>query len=274
MEEQLQELNREFSARIGQGTVALTQANGGLARGKFPNQVANAHRADIGELAASIAHDFNNILGIVQAYAALIVSHAAKLEDVIEHAEVIKETVEKGVILARQLVALGRKTETELESANINDLLHRVVKLLTPMFPTTIVIAEDLDACVPMIMIDPGSIHQAILNLCINARDAMPEGGKILLLTRLVPGALLRQRLVQAVAEHYVCISVADTGVGMEADVRHRVFESYFTTKKSSRGSGLGLTIVCRIVAEHAGFIEATSEPGCGSTFYIYLPVP
>ena len=102
----------------------------------------------------------------------------------------------------------------------------------------------------------------------------MPEGGNILLLTRLVPGALLRQRLVQAVAEHYVCISVADTGVGMEADVRHRVFESYFTTKKSSRGSGLGLTIVCRIAAEHAGFIEATSEPGCGSTFYIYLPVP
>jgi len=274
MEEQLQGLNRKFRARIGQGTVALTQANGGLVSGKFPKQVGNADRADIRELAASIAHDFNNILSVVEAYAALIVRNPAKPKDVLEHAEVIKETVDKGALLARQLVALGRKTETELESANINNLLHRMVKLLTPMFPTTIVIAEDLDPRVPMIMIDPGSTHQAILNLCINARDAMPEGGKILLLTRLVPGALLRQRLVQAVAEHYVCISVADTGVGMEADVRHRVFESYFTTKKSSRGSGLGLTIVCRIVAEHAGFIEATSEPGCGSTFYIYLPVP
>ena len=274
MEEQLQELNREFSARIGQGTVALTQANGGLASGKFPSQVANAHMADMGELAASIAHDFNNILSIVQAYAALIMSSPTKPKDVIEHAEVIKETVEKGVMLARQLVGLGRKTETERESANINDLLHRMVKLLTPMFPTTIVIAEDLDACVPMIMIDSGLIHQAILNLCINARDAMPEGGNILLLTRLVPGALLRQRLVQAEAEYYVCISVADTGVGMKAEVRRRVFESYFTSKKSSRGSGLGLTIVYRIVAEHAGFIEATSEPGCGSTFHIYLPVP
>jgi len=254
--------------------VALTQANGGLASGKFPSQVANAHMADMGELAASIAHDFNNILSIVQAYAALIVSSPTKPKDVIEHAEVIKETVEKGVMLARQLVGLGRKTETERESANINDLLHRMVKLLTPMFPTTIVIAEDLDACVPMIMIDSGLIHQAILNLCINARDAMPEGGNILLLTRLVPGALLRQRLVQAEAEYYVCISVADTGVGMKAEVRRRVFESYFTSKKSSRGSGLGLTIVYRIVAEHAGFIEATSEPGCGSTFHIYLPVP
>ena len=92
MEEQLQELNRKFRARIGQGTVALTQANGDLANGKFPNQVANAQMADMGELAASIAHDFNNILGIVQAYAALIVSHAAKLEDVIEHAASIADT--------------------------------------------------------------------------------------------------------------------------------------------------------------------------------------
>ena len=274
MEEQLQELNRKFRAGIGPRTVALAQANGGLVSGKFPTQVGNAYRADIGELAASIAHDFNNILNVVEAYAALIVSNPSRPKDVTEHAEVIKEAVEKGVILARQLVALGRKAETERESANINDLLHRMVKLLTPMFPTTIVIAEDLDACVPMIMIDSGSIHQAILNLCINARDAMPEGGKILLLTRLVAGALLRQRLVQAEAEHYVCISVADTGVGMEAEVRHRVFESYFTTKKSSRGSGLGLTIVYRIVAEHAGFIEATSEPGCGSIFQLYLPVP
>jgi two-component system, cell cycle sensor histidine kinase and response regulator CckA len=273
VEEQLQEVKRKFRARIGQRMVALTQANGGLVSGKFPNQAGNVHMA-IGELAASIAHDFNNILNIIEAYAALIVSNPAKPKHVIEHAEVIKETVEKGAMLARQLVALGRKAETELESLNINDLLHRMVKLLTPMFPTTIVIAEDLDARVPMIMVDSGSIHQAILNLCINARDAMPEGGKMLLLTRLVPGALLRQRSIQAEAEHYVCLSVADTGVGMEAEVRHRVFESYFTTKKSSRGSGLGLTIVYRIVTEHAGFIEVTSEPGCGSTFHIYLPVP
>jgi len=275
VEERLQELNRKFRARIGQGTVALTQTNGGLVRGKFPDRMGNAQiTANIGELAASIAHDFNNILSIVEAYAALIVSNPRKPKEVIEHAKVIRETVEKGAVLAGQLLALERKTETELESANINDLLHRMVKLLTPMFPTTILIAEDLDASVPKIMIDPGLIHQAILNLCINARDAMPEGGKILLLTRLVPGALLRQRLVEAVAGHYVYISVADTGVGMAAEVRDRVFESYFSTKKSSRGSGLGLAIVYRIVAEHAGFIEATSEPGCGSTFHIYLPVP
>jgi len=95
MEEQLQGLNRKFRARIGQGTVALTQANGGLVSGKFPKQVGNAHRADIRELAASIAHDFNNILSVVEAYAALIVRNPAKPKDVLEHAEVIKETVDK-----------------------------------------------------------------------------------------------------------------------------------------------------------------------------------
>jgi two-component system, cell cycle sensor histidine kinase and response regulator CckA len=121
--------------------------------------MGNAHREDIGELAASIAHDFNNILNVVEAYAALIASNPARPKDVVEHAEVIKETVEKGVMLARQLLALGRKRETELESTNLNDLLHRMVKLLTPMLRTTIVIAEDFDACLPMIMIDSGLIH-------------------------------------------------------------------------------------------------------------------
>ena len=102
---------------------------------------------------------------------------------------------------------------------------------MTPLFPATIVIAADLDPRVPMIMIDAGFIYQTILNLCINARDAMPDGGKILLQTRITLGGALRQRFPEARAEQYVYISVADTGVGMEADVRSRVFESYFTTK-------------------------------------------
>jgi len=118
VEERLQELNRKFRARIGQGTVALTQTNGGLVRGKFPDRMGNAQiTANIGELAASIAHDFNNILSIVEAYAALIVSNPRKPKEVIEHAKVIRETVEKGAVLAGQLLALERKTETELESA-------------------------------------------------------------------------------------------------------------------------------------------------------------
>lgn len=277
MKEQLKEaLNRELTARIAQSTMALTVANTHLVSDKhFCNQVGNSEvRTDITTLTASIAHDFNNVLNVIQAYAALIVNNPTESDDVIKNAEVISATVQEGVALARQLVALRRKTDTKLDSANINDLLQQAIKLFTPIFPPTIVIAADLDAQVPMMMIDAHLVNQAIVNLCMNARDAMPDGGKILLQTRKTSGAALRQRFPEARAEQYVYISVADTGVGMEADVRSRVFESYFTTKKAGEGTGLGLSIVHHIVTEHRGFIEVTSEPGCGATFHIYLPIP
>ncbi|HEX7231949.1 MAG TPA: ATP-binding protein [Candidatus Binatia bacterium] len=277
MKEQLKEpLNRELIARIAQSTAALTVTNAHLVSDKhFRNQVRNSEmRTDIVTLTASIAHDFNNILNVIQAYAALIVNNPTESDDVIKNAEVISATVHEGVALARQLVALGRKTDTKLDSANINDLLQQAIKLFTPIFPPTIVIAADLDAQVPMMMIDAHLVNQAILNLCMNARDAMLNGGKILLQTRKTSGAALRQRFPEARAEQYVYISVGDTGVGMEADVRSRVFESYFTTKKAGEGTGLGQSIVHHIVTEHRGFIEVTSEPGCGATFHIYLPIP
>lgn len=257
VEEQLQQLNRELQVRIASSTAPLATGN-----------------ADIDTLASGIAHDFNNILNVIQGCVALIMSDPAQPNNVVKHAEVIRTTVKEGVALARQLLAVGRKTETKSNLADINDVLQRTTQSLSPMFPTTTVLAADLDPLVPMIMIDAGLIYQAMLNLCINARDAMPDGGKILVQTRTTSGDRLRQRFPAATAGQYVHISVADTGVGMEADVRSRVFESYFTTKKRDQGTGLGLSIVHGIVTEHAGFIEVTSDPGRGSTFHIYLPVP
>ena len=257
VEEKLQQLNNELQVRIAESKAKLTKG-----------------KADIDTLAAGIAHDFNNVLNVIQAYATLIMTSPTEPNNVVEHAEVIRTIVEEGGALARQMLAVGRKTETNFELADINGLLQRTIKLLSPMFPPAIEIAADLDPRAPMVMIDAGLINQAILNICMNARDAMPDGGKILLQTRTTLGAVLRQRFSEAKAEQYVHISVADTGVGMEADVRSRVFESYFTTKKPGQGTGLGLSIVHGIVSAHAGFIEVTSEPGCGSTFHIYLPIP
>lgn len=279
-EKQLQQFNRKLELRVSQRTADLTKANDDLVRsmeeGKaFHEQLRRSEMmASIGTLTASVAHDFNNILNVIQAYAALIMSHPAEPSSVIENAEVIRVTVEEGVALTRQLLAVGRKTETKLDFADINDLLRRTTKSLAPMFQANIVIAADLDPRVPMIMIDAGLLYQAILNLCVNAGDAMPHGGKILVQTRTTSGDALRQRFAKATTEQYVYISVADTGVGMETEVRSRVFESYFTTKKPGEGTGLGLSIVHGIVSEHAGFIEVTSEPGCGSTIHIYLPIP
>jgi signal transduction histidine kinase/ActR/RegA family two-component response regulator len=257
VEEKLQQLNGELQARIVESTAKLTR-----------------RKADVNNVAASIAHDFNNVLNVIQAHATLIMTSPTEPNNVVEHAEVIRATVEEGVALTRQMLAAGRKTETNFELADINGLLQRTIKLLSPMFSTTIVIATDFDPRVPMIMIDAGLIYQIILNLCINAQDAMPDGGKILLQTQTTLGVVLRQRFSKAKAEQYVHISVADTGIGMEADVRSRVFESYFTTKKPDQGTGLGLSIVHGMVSVHAGFVEVTSEPGCGSTFHIYLPIP
>ena len=275
VEEQLQQLNRDLQARIAKSAAQLTQANADLVRGKDSRrQLRHSEMiTNVGTLTVGIAHDFNNVLNVIQAHAALIMSDPAEPSNVVEHAEVIRQSVEEGAALARQLLAVGPRTEAKFDLADINDLLQRTTRSLTPLFPATAVIATDLDPRVPMIMIDAGLIYQTLLNLCINARDAMPDGGNILVQTRTTLGAVLRQRFPEAGAEQYVYISVADTGIGMEPDVRSRVFESYFTTKKPGRGTGLGLSIVHGIVSEHAGFIEVTSEPGCGSTFHIYLPI-
>ena len=275
VEEQLQQLNRDLQARIAKSAAQLTQANADRVRGKDSRrQLRHSEMiTNVGTLTVGIAHDFNNVLNVIQAYAALIMSDPAEPSNVVEHAEVIRQSVEEGAALARQLLAVGPRTEAKFDLADINDLLQRTTRSLTPLFPATAVITTDLDPRVPMIMIDAGLIYQTLLNLCINARDAMPDGGNILVQTRTTLGAVLRQRFPEAGAEQYVYISVADTGIGMEPDVRSRVFESYFTTKKPGRGTGLGLSIVHGIVSEHAGFIEVTSEPGCGSTFHIYLPI-
>jgi signal transduction histidine kinase/CheY-like chemotaxis protein len=276
VEEQLQHLNRELRVQLAESAAQLTRANADLARGNDAGKQLrqSENMAKIGALALGIVHDFNNVLQVIQAHTALITSHAAEPNRVLQDASVIRETVEEGVALARRLLEIGRKTDTKLDLSDINGLLQRTTQSFAPMLPPTIDIAVDFDPRVPMIMIDVGSMYQAVLNLCINARDAMPEGGKILVQTRITPGATLRPRFAEATADQYACISLADTGAGMDPEVRSRVFDSHFTTKMAGAGNGLGLSIVRGIVSEHAGFIEVTSEPGCGATFQIYLPVP
>ncbi len=254
VEEELQQCNRDLQLQITESTAAMTTEE--AAGGKN----------------AGIVHDFTNLLSVIQAYAGLIMSHPNESNRVFQDAEVITATIREGVALARQLLDAGREPEAPLELTNVNDLLRRMNQLLLPTFPATISLAADFDPGAPMIMINPGLINQAVLNLCLNARDAMPHGGKLLLQTRMISGATVRARFLEASADQYLDISVADTGVGMEPEVKRRVFELYFTTKKHNQGTGLGLSVVRDIVRKHAGFIEVNSEQGCGSSFHIYLP--
>jgi len=279
-EEDLQRLIDELEIRVEERTAELVTANAALSRTleegrRLQEQLRQAQKMEsIGTLAGGLAHDFSNLLNIIQGYASTIMRHPADRERVIEDVQVIRETVENGAALAQQLLTIARKTEVKFELTDINTLLQRLTKLLTGTFPERLMISLELDPEVPNVKVDANQINQSLLNLCVNARDAMPDGGNLLLRTRIISGAELGRRFHEAKAERYVWISVADTGLGMTEEIESRVFEPFFTTKEPGQGTGLGLSVVYGIVSNQNGFIDVTSEPGRGSTFHIYLPIP
>jgi signal transduction histidine kinase len=228
----------------------------------------------IGTLAGGLVHDFNNLLNVIQGYALAIMEHPADAENVAKAGRVIAATVEQGAALARRLLTVARPSKPKFEPTDVNGLLRKLTNILTETFPKAITIAADLDAKTPNIMADANQINQALLNLCVNARDAMPDGGNLVLRTRTISGAELPARFHDVEAERYAWISVADTGLGMKEEIRSRVFEPFFTTKGPEHGTGLGLSMTHNIVHSQNGFIDVTSEPGSGSTFHVYLPIP
>jgi len=171
----------------------------------------------------------------------------------------------------RQLLTLARKTEARVTLINPNDLLSELSKLLMQTLPKTIDIVLALDAKLPCISVDPNQINQALLNLCVNARDAMSGGGRLTLRSLVVEGGKIQD--LAATAERYVCMEVKDTGAGMDASVRSRIFEPFFTTKSVGEGTGLGLAMVYGIVKAHNAFVDLESELGHGTTFRLYFPI-
>jgi PAS domain S-box-containing protein len=264
---------------VADRTRELQQANAALLRDmeerkKLEEQLLQAQKMEsIGTLAGGIAHDFNNILNIVQGYASLLGKRSADRDQFAESLEAISEAVQRGAGLVRQLLTLGRKTAAHLEPTDANGIIIGLTKLFEEIFPKTIELTLDLSK-VPLVMADANQINQIILNLCINARDAMPQGGKLLLRSDVVSGTELRQRFKEAQEERYLRIRVSDTGIGMDTETRSRIFEPFFTTKEHGQGTGLGLSVVYGIVSNHAGFIDLTSEVDQGTTFDIYLPLP
>ena len=238
-----------------------------------PATLSDTESSGTSELVAAITHDFNNILHVIQAHTELILHRSAAASEVFEHAEVIKETIDEGIVLVRRLTGEPKSVAMN-EPRDINVLLQRTIKSLAPVFPPGIAITSDLDPQTPLIQFDDGLMYRSFLNLCMNAREAMPQGGTLLVQTGTISGAALRQRFPDAKAERYVAVIVSDTGLGMEPAVKERIFDLRFTSKKSGEGSGLGLSIVQAAVSSHQGFIEVSSKPGCGSAFRVYLPAP
>lgn len=216
----------------------------------------------IGTLAGGIAHDFNNILAIISGYASRLKATLPP-EQLAQNVTAIQQSVQRGAALVRQILTFARKTEFTLEHANVNSVLKELVHMLQETFPKTIQFDLQLDESLQPLTGDVSQLHQTFLNLCVNARDAMPNGGTISISTRLK--TINGQRLAEVI--------VRDNGVGMDSQTRARIFEPFFTTKGREGGTGLGLAVVYGIVNHHGGTIEVDSDPGRGTMFKLTFPV-
>jgi PAS domain S-box-containing protein len=271
---------------IIENLIGLFDTNGGLVGVKgyvFDNtahklleqQVQEAAKIEgLGRLAGGIAHDFNNLLGIILGYAERLAKNAETSPSGQRDVKAIHTAAQRGTNLVKQLLTFARKTDVAFEEMNVNGVVDELWKLLTETFPRNITMHIDVEPTLPVIIGDTNQIHQAVLNLCVNARDAMPAGGTLTLKTETVTGFMLRESFPEAHADFYVSISVSDTGIGMDEETRRKIFEPFFTTKERGRGTGLGLAVVHGIVNAHRGIVEVISETGLGTTFRVYLPIP
>ncbi|HUI63588.1 MAG TPA: PAS domain S-box protein, partial [Bacteroidota bacterium] len=244
-------------------------------------QIRQMHNMQsIGTLAGGVAHDFNNILGIILGHISLLEKRAHDPVGFEHSIEAITKAIQRGAGLVRQILTFARKTETHPEPVNVNESIQDLARMILETFPKTIEIRLDLSDGIPLITIDHTQFHQALLNLCVNARDAMmtprddhPQGGKLTVRTDLASGAALARYDGASAALPYVHISVSDDGPGMSEEVRQRIFEPFFTTKKIGEGTGLGLALVYGVVKSHNGIVVVETMLGEGSTFHLYFPM-
>ena len=232
----------------------------------------------IGRLAGGVAHDFNNLLTVIKASTSFLGEDLDAVDPRSEDVRQIADAADRAAALTRQLLAFSRKQILDPKVLDLNAVLQNLLPMLTRLIGEDITIETRLASEVGSVMADIGQLEQVIINLAVNARDAMPDGGRILIETAAVSlgdsrsVATAEQEGSVVLAGDYVEITVVDTGTGMSSEVRARVFEPFFTTKEAGKGTGLGLSTVYGIVKQSGGHIALHSEPGVGTTFRLYLP--
>jgi len=227
----------------------------------------------VGQLAAGVAHDFNNILSVIQGYSALLMEEKDLKSETGEALKQINSATQRATHLTRQLLTFSRKQAMHVQTLDLNEVINSVSKLLRRVLGESVSVQFDFTAGLAPVEADTGMMEQIVMNLAINARDAMAKGGQLTISTASVD-------IDESYAEHnpearpgrFVCLSVTDTGCGMDEGTLARIFEPFFTTKPAGRGTGLGLATVYGIVKQHQGWIEVQSQIGNGTSFKIYLP--
>jgi len=225
----------------------------------------------VGRLAGGVAHDFNNLITVIHGYAELVEESLPEAGPARADIREVKRAAERAADLTAQLLAFSRKQILQPRVVSLNEIVRRMEKMLPRMIGEDIELAILLHPDAGNVKADPGQIEQVIMNLAVNSRDAMPRGGTLSIMTGAVgPGDAFTHAEMRPA--HYVTMTIADTGVGMDAETRARVFEPFFTTKEMGKGTGLGLATVYGIIKQSEGYIYCTSEPGTGTSFQVYLP--
>ncbi|MCU1267859.1 MAG: domain S-box-containing protein [Acidobacteria bacterium] len=269
------DVNGTVSGIISHGVDVTEQVLSRRLLQESENQLRQSQKLEsVGMLAGGIAHDFNNLLTVITGYSDLTLTHLDKADPLARYVEEINKASERATSLTRQLLAFSRKQLLQPRVFDLNTVIANIEKMLGRL------VGEDMDlrtfpgVGLGQIKADPGQIEQVILNLVVNARDAMPEGGKIIIETANIhlDEAYTRQH-ISVQPGWYVMLSVSDTGQGMDAEIQKHIFEPFFTTKEQGKGTGLGLSTAYGIVKQSGGNIWVYSEVGIGTSFKIYLPL-
>lgn len=241
---------------------------------KLYEQLLRAQKMEaIGTLAGGIAHDFNNLLTAILGYSELLLDEIKENSELYKPVTVIHNAAVRGGELANKILTVTRKEKMEVKVINMNEIIRNSLELLRRSIPLNIDIITNLKEDLPMIKADPAQMQQVIMNLAVNARDAMPEGGRLIIETDRVGIENGAANGLPMNKTGFLKLSVSDTGCGIDAETQRRIFDPFFTTKDTGKGTGLGLYIVHSIITNHGGYINLYSEPGSGTRFNIYIPV-
>ena len=262
--------------RLGQAVKrALQEAEARAESKRLEAQFIESQKMEaVGQLAGGVAHDFNNLLMVIHGNVELVLNSNGQLND--QNRQCLKRVTaaaERATNLVRQLLAFSRKQVIQFQPFNLNNVIVNLAKMLDRIIGENISLRYTCADNLPFVYADVGMVEQVLLNLIVNARDAMPHGGSLSISTEAVStGETYVSTHPEARLGEFVCVTVSDTGTGIAPEHLLRIFEPFFTTKEVGKGTGLGLATVYGIVKQHQGWVEVSSSPGKGSTFKIYLP--
>ena len=266
--------NAPLSDQDGRVIGAIALCEDVTTQRKLEEQLRQSQKMEaIGQLAGGVAHDFNNILGVINGYSEVLLSRRKLEEEQRSQIEEILAAGQRAASLTRQLLAFSRKLVLQPKVLNLNFVIEGFEKMLRRLIGEDVEVRTVLDPNLSAVNADPNQMEQVLLNFCINSRDAMPEGGRITIQTsNLELDDAMAAQQFSLTPGRYVTLSVSDTGIGMDQEIQSHIFEPFFTTKGPERGTGLGLATVYGIVKQSGGHVSVYSEPGRGTTFRVYLP--